>query len=283
MGSVIIAPKPIIMSKFAQTNPLGVNDPPMAFDFNTDGKSINLSGFTNIEKGYISENVFLGEYGDPKVHEVTTRAQLLKRQENLADQVQKGETTWEEHKDVFKGYNRCVVLLNSGKLSEVFVKSIQPTKDDLEKGGDGEGDTITKSLIDGYREKITFNKTGKEIKEKLQGIKTDIGTKIAEHAAKAENLKITIGFEPEETVSQWRSNCDKVDATMHKVYPYEKCQSAPSYEDSDSSSNCRQYNDCVYKLIDLKCDMVEADFYINNLEDKKSYNLSAREAMKLGF
>jgi len=252
-------------------------------DFESPTRGINLGSFTNIG---ISEREFSNRYGKG-THSVLTTAQmaeLIYKSQELTD-IEKADLASEELLKV----ERVLVDLEKGGQSLVFCIEI-PKANEIEKAG---GDDLQKAVLDTYQSKLEFKKKGKDIKDKLATVKTNINTRIAQMSIALAALQVAIGEDPSEIAQNWyyRGN-DQSNIGVYLTYPNEMCY----YNDRDGLSGsmggnftkdqcvqCREYNDAVYNIISLKCDLAECDMYINNLEDGDTYTLSGDQMRTLGY
>ncbi len=269
-------------------------------DFIGGGGNLNLEGMANLEKGYISERAFTELYAKSGKYELFAKAALIEKANSMADDIEKGEGVTEGHID-FSKVKRMVIRREDHTDSEIFVleKAVEATSDNIEKAEDGT--PIEKSLMGYGKNNLTFKKTGKEIKDKLAGVKSKLTTKIAEYVAKMAVLKGEIGIEPTQEMNkyEYQGKEDKVGKMMR--YPYEMeyyndksmahnmmttdtvNYSSKGATSKDMATKVREYNDLAYSTIRCKLDEIEADLYITNLDDKKSFELTADQAMKLDF
>lgn len=256
-------------------------------DFKNPTRGINLNSFTNIG---ISEKDFVKKYGNGKYAILTKgeMAQLITASNKFSDEIQKGEDGLTVDTVLLKT-EQVLVELEKGGQSLVFCIE-KPPVDTISKAEDN---NIEKAVMGYDTGKIQFKKTGKEIKEKLATIKTNIATKLTEVAVQLATLQVAIGFEPTEMANEWwyRGNY-KAKVGEYLVYPDDKCYfSTGDYNYGSVNGNltketcdqCRQYNRAISNVIDLKCDSAECDTFIDNLVDTETYTLSADQLVRIGF
>lgn len=271
-------------------NVLGLND------FIGGGKSINLDIFTDIEKAisveefqekYKGHSIFTKEKVVEFVKDVRSRAnELNKAVLSSVDVIEKANTE-------FKKLQRVDVMTKNG-ITSVFV---MPADDSIEKG-------ILSDAI-GYpsdKNNLSFDKTGKEIKEKLQPFLTIINNKILETRSEMAKCLEECGILPTQGWDEWDrppQGCEE-----YKKYPYSMCyydgdrnkgtmgvaenavqevKVATSASSQKQADACKKYNSCVSKICDMTKDKIHAESLLRNLEDKKSYTLSLAQIASLGF
>lgn len=164
-----------------------------------------------------------------------------------------------------------------GKLKGIIKKS--DIIDVLEKG------EISDCIASGYgagSQPVTFEKTGKEIKDKIPEIKNSLSASIASIEGQLGALLVQIGKEPENVSSR------KYDKTPpYKRYDYTLCE--PVYcngqyaEKTEENTLCNKYNTLVYLWQDIKDDYDSICVMENNLTDTKKYTLSVSQLIALNF
>ena len=151
------------------------------------------------------------------------------------------------------------------------------------------------SLIGGISDfKIT--KKGSEIKAAIKSQQSNIEAKKVGLLSDMSVLKKQIGVEPTQDFcnnhSYMTEDLDLTNVDLPKEYGYsnEKVEdgnsSMPIYNSVDNDVNKSlksQYDSKLYSYVDMLREERKMNTVINNIDDKKSYNLNARLASKLGF
>lgn len=152
----------------------------------------------------------------------------------------------------------------------------------------------------GANDDIKFQKTGKEIKDKLIAIKTmEEGLKERAFEAMVQH-KQNVGIEPEGRmyVPYRVEKISHLLGELPKRYSWEQLrgensdisaigsiagiQQTPVMD--DQKRKCAQeYNDCLEKYIEYLASTKEAETLINNLKDEENYTLKADQLTALGF
>lgn len=277
-------------------------------DFQTGKGRLNIDGFTNISKGMSMDDFKVAFDLNGEYHIMTNdaamryAADLKKAQKADLQKADGAGHTIEEvnaHLSLFKPIN----VIEKGNLCRFWVAV--KTKEEIgviEKANENE---FKKSLVNNdlqkgeiadafqWNEQFHFEKTGKEIKEKLTSLKPVItnqknATVIALVAAKKAIDLVPDRPSPE---YMYRGFSSKIDNLL--MYDYKYCRyddkSPTDFETGsftnteESAKSCRAYNDLVRKYVDICVDLEYIDLYVNNMEEKKKYTLSPTQAKSLGF
>lgn len=147
----------------------------------------------------------------------------------------------------------------------------------------------------GYgQDKITFPKTGKEIKDKLSTTKEKCSQEVNKLQMEYSLLKDKINEEPTEEISEYYFNGTKDKfSSIPKVFEYKylnKIQdssmdlnlSTPT-QSEDISKLKDKYNSLVHKYIKEQAEVYLIETLIENLTDTLSYNLTLNQLTTLGF
>ena len=145
-----------------------------------------------------------------------------------------------------------------------------------------------------------FEKTGKEIKEKLTIFKTLVEAKMKTQTDRIEAIIKEVGEDPT-MKNDYYFGGDEAISCPYKRYEYDKCyyneknignsevtykttegegKSSPSKEKAEL---CQEHNDLVWKYCHCLEDLMQVKTLSNVLEDKTKYKLSLRDLTKLGF
>lgn len=151
-----------------------------------------------------------------------------------------------------------------------------------------------------------FNKTGKEIKEKLEGIRTTQAIEVNRcvHALQALQVKIGVvplglldGYEVGKyrhvlkwvpmkyTWEQRRSSNEATASDANTIVSSEEVKSEiPSNSvPSDKEGEASEYNKVANKVGKLMVTMLHISALMNNLKDKSSYKMQVPQLTMLGF
>lgn len=273
-------------------------------DFN---KGINKGIFTNIEKG-MSPKQFKQSYPDAQF-DVFEKGIV----ENYIKDVYK-KTGGEIIKG---GFNDTPKVAKSLALMKAQVKSLHNVKVEFAEGikdfyvmlksKDVQGDkkdTLQKGIIadnlhyGGSKNSIEFEKTGKEIKDKVSTVKVLEQAKILDLEKRMSEMQSEFKNLPTETPYKYGTakgiSCPYKTFNWNLTY-FEPGQSSNmSYENADGSyTNVvasqesadfhREWNRCVEEWMDCHTEIKAIELYENNLEDNKKYKLSATQMLFFNF
>lgn len=276
-------------------------------DFNN---RLNLNFFTNLEKGiteeqlqkaYPSEHYLVFER--PSVEKwinnvyASTGGEIRKGGFNDTPEVEDKLMDMKEKIDLMKSIQvqgdgdlgiRTVYVLEKALVSE--------EQDLLQKSKDSE-DTLEKGKVDdmvNYSDlKITFKKTGAEIKEKLESLEAIERAKLNEIQVKMEVLANTLEHKP--TEKYYNSDTDDMPLSYKYEMTYAENKDISSNNvlavsddtqaclTSDQCAGYRQWNDLCYNYRDVQRELKTIELLEDNLEDDSVFELSARQMFTLGF
>lgn len=228
------------------------------------GNKLNLAGFTNLN---------------------APKAELKKANNNDLEKGEKDEISNKMPPELKKVFEEA---------KKTIQQQLQNRKSDVQKSFEGHDD-IHKSHL-GYMlgsDNLKVSKKGKEIKEKLEKVLSDEKDQKTTLSTECTSLKEKIGTEP---------TCDVDDYTFQglknriavapKVYEWNECYSnvqiSETSPDSDKLINdvCtlkRKYNQCVREFIESSAEIIQIQTMIDNMDEKKSYDLTVKQASVLGF
>lgn len=166
--------------------------------------------------------------------------------------------------------------------------------------GEYDHDSIQKSHITemfGYQNNLNIDKTGVEIKEALKKVRNKEENEKNTYHATATTLLASLGCEPTEEIDNWViDGYEDIIGSTPKLFPWREtyCESVSemgqvlqtSQGDTNQKDVCKQkddYNRCIRKYIDAIKEIAQIDTMINNLDDKKKYQLTIKQATILGF
>lgn len=262
------------------------------------GKRLNMEFFTNINKA-LSESEFQKSYPSDKfdVFEKgivenwikdtyeSTGGEIIKGGFNDLPEVHQVLSNMKEQVSLLKG---VLVEDIQGNSKEVFVleKSKQENDESIEKAKDSEIEkgAISDTLYYGDKSLI-FSKTGSDIKSQLGKVKEKETLNLADLKTKMNSILEKLPFAPTEK----NSDCDIQSFKWELTYSKDNSNSV-SFNDmeqgtvtSEQSELCRQYNDMVWSYRECKKELDSINLLEQNLDDKKSYELSARQMLAFGF
>lgn len=199
-----------------------------------------------------------------------------------------------------KGHDRHVNKFDShmsDSKKKEEKKEIKKAEDnDLEKG-------VVADAFD-YSSKIQFFKTGKQIKDKITGAIDTLNKVRDQIVLDLNNLSDSIAFVPTEKPSPWRIEKFKNKIIIpYKTYNWNQtyfsgdgmnsnatavlgdtsglsCSPASSKEEA---GDCNKWNRLVYDYIDNLIEIEMLTVFQNNLDDKKSYELTLNQLLALQF
>lgn len=283
---------------------------------------LNPEAFSNLPKKVISKAEFQLEYlqkGVPIITGANVKQFILDAQEKLQKAKEEDETI--NLNDLEKGIVDQLSNLEEIHIQKsdietmVFYTIKQPTPDaDLEKGeGKNDKDSLEKSdvsrTLTGYyggKDEVTFQKTGKEIAEKVTAKIALLDAAITPLETKAADLITAVGVKPTESVPDYYyGNMTHLKAQKSlSRYPYSFCyfnaekgngkvevyESEPGLDEEikrasskEMADACGQYNNAVEQLASMYCDKEALEFWKRNIEDNKKYMLNAQMCFLLGF
>jgi len=164
------------------------------------------------------------------------------------------------------------------------IDSDDEDSDSIEKGVIH--DTVNYGNLD-----LSFAKTGAEIKDKLQGV-------VQEETAKLNALQIKLNAAEANQVYVPTENGYGSEDMTYKTYRWDMtympddCHGSKTVKLSDTETGTltqeccnehREWNDLVYKFRDCKKELDTVNLLLRNLDDKKSYKLTARQMLDFGF
>jgi len=158
-------------------------------------------------------------------------------------------------------------------------------------------DKINKSISDNIAsDNICFQKTGKQIKEKLEIKKEQLEQTKQINLSNLISIKNKINIEPTCYISNWQLRGVNIPKeTLPKEYATELIFTG--YKDTNEIINIRQtntvseedrnsmqeYNNILPEYINIIVECVYIKSLINNLEDNKKYTLTTQQLVNLDF
>lgn len=277
-----------------------------------EGSRLNKSFFTNINKG-VSEEALNAAYPTDKYDHfekgiiesfikdtyAATGGEIVKGGFNDTEDVSKVLENMKSQVSLLKG---IIVEGQDGEVKEIFVMPKQEVTivsetdkaiDTLEKGKDS--DQLEKGKIEDalyYGDvKITFSKTGKQIKEKLAAIKNAENLKLEDLKKSLDDMEDTLCYKPTEKPYNEKDDIFYKTFKWDMTYPQDSCNNnVIQFNETQSGSltveDCdlnRKWNDCVYSYRDTKREIDAINLLEENLEDGKKYELNARQMLNFGF
>lgn len=162
----------------------------------------------------------------------------------------------------------------------------------------GENDVIEKSVVDSlsYNQDIKIEKTGKEIKESLTPVRSNVENEKNQHYQNMMMYKKEAGIEPEENSNYYYDEISKrIDSP--KMYSYnqrygkgdlkENVITYPKVEPETVTKEqiglMDKYNNCARQYVKCMADLITIDTLTKNLSDNKKIALTVQQASALGF
>lgn len=274
---------------------------------NFEGR-LNLSGFTNIEKGYSSEE-FNRTFTPDKYRvfeESNVKEFINKINKAVGGEITKGGfNDTDETKAIIEKAKADLGTLRQirvndgpGMMKHVYVQEIVDEVSKAEEG-DLEKSHVTDAFAYGTN-KITFKKKGKEIKEKMAAEKARIERENEDIEKEIDECMENFVTNPTETPHLWGAR-ERV-KNPYKIFNWNQtyystpengmnavscagadgidCQPCGSPEEAECNN---KYNSLVYKWIDNCAEICTLELYENNIEDGKSYELTAEQMLSLKF
>lgn len=265
---------------------------------------LNMSIFTNIEKSITVEQ-FTSRYPSEKflTFEKANVDEFIRSiYETTGGEIKKGGfNDTKEVEAIFAKAKTDLAKLKPIKVSEdgeirtVFVLQ-KGTEDTLQKGevNDLEKGKIVEAFE--YSDKICFKKTGEEIKAKLLFVKEDIESKCEEKVEEIMEAMKSLPNLPTKNpnsygygemvkcpykVFDWAQTYCDVHGSAMEGENGEEAFARPSTPAEAKMNSV--YNSLVYSWLDNAAEVKAIEMYENNLVDKSTYELSARQMIALKF
>lgn len=270
------------------------------------GTRLNLNCFTNLQKG-ITQKEFAEQYCNGKF-DIFTEKQVGQFYKAVADDLQKGVTDV----DGLKFANNELATLQQVKLTNgdngeyisVYVRPRQistektleksvgnidtdltKTKDELEKG------VVTDSFNSYGANKLSFSKTGKEIKTQISTVLIPALT--AQKAALSAQLLLVAkncgDNEPDQPLSSYHYRGFAAVLPKMMTYSYSCCEQPWDNTTNsraaltDEMKSCNQYNELVYQIISTAADIEYCGMLSRNLSDAGKFELTPEQVLGLQF
>jgi hypothetical protein len=184
-----------------------------------------------------------------------------------------------EHKSKIK--NQILSSYNNIEVPNRFSKSEAESLNDMIQKGE-----IADALASGYgagSQPMMFQKTGKEIKEKVPAIIASLEAQKITIEAQLTALQTAAGIAPTR-----ESNRRYAKNVPYLRYEYSLCE--PEYlgnsqyaPKTDSMDICNKYNALVYVYTDILDDIDAINIISANVKDDKKYDLSVSQLIAMNF
>ena len=254
-----------------------------------ESNRLNLSGFINLNKA-ISYNNFVEKYVNSGEYEIYTEKSIGEFKKAFSNELVKGQYGADELKMTQKELSKLeIVEFQSGDTTVgVFVKSLK--KEEEETGEELEKGMVTESFGSYSNNKLSFNKTGKQIKEQITTILLPLleAQKIQLETELVSTAK-DIEAEPDSTVSDYAYRGFSKVLPKVSRYSWEMCEnrwdemSRTTPPITDEQKAMRIYNDIAEKIVSTMADIQYAALLSRNVDDKKSYELTSDQVLALQF
>lgn len=185
--------------------------------------------------------------------------------------------------------------------------------EEIEKGEGNEEEEVEKSdilnAVSSYGNPIKFFKTGKEIKEKLKGVRSEKEAALSQAKKSADEILEDCGIAPSAPVPTYWTGELKLDVgykmyDWNQTYYNEKTSNgvggfytsslSPAQQkekekkdnspETEAQAECRRnYNNQVRIIAEVMTDIKAIDILDENLKDGSSYQLDPRQIMAFGF
>lgn len=274
---------------------------------NFEGR-LNLSGFTNIEKGYTSAEFNQNFTSDKfRVFEESSVKEFIANiNKAVGGQITKGgfndtpaiNELIEKAKSDLSSLRQVRINDGEGKIRNVYVGVVV---DEVNKGveNDLEKSHVTNAFAYGSNS-FTFKKKGSDIKSKIAECRTEIAAENEVIEGKIEECEKNFTCHPTEKpymygarervksaykVFNWNqtyySNQDNgMNAVSAEGSGGVDCQPCATPEEAD---NNREYNNLVDKWIDNCAEICTLEMYENNIDDSTNYELTPDQMLALKF
>lgn len=251
-------------------------------DFHKSGR-LNLESFTNLNSDHLEKSDFDNLYPASQNFILTEAAFQRLQKDVIQKSIESTGLNGIENAEKSLGDFSEIMVLN-----EFFEPVKMYVKPKLQKGH------VANALMLG--EGLALNKTGIEIKEHLEGICAKIKQKITAIQARCMILLEKVDCLPAEELPEWEyKGCEDKINTKY-IFSWEKCfynnnstfsnevvLTGEKAQSEEEATNCRNYNECVKKLLKCEVDCCYIEAMKQNLEDGKSYELSPEQVVALGF
>lgn len=206
----------------------------------------------------------------------------------------------ERRANILKGFTN--LKTPNFDIIEKSEESFEIENDDIEKGKDlkkaFDDDIIEKShIISAFKNNnnILVEKTGEEIKEKLEKVKIKESTEATENLKELKELLLEINIQPEEEASYWdvegiieKENLPKLYSWNQRGRDMESPKNSmdtpietPINVEKDIYKKMCDYNKYADKYFDNKREIALIETLISNLTDKDKYKLTISQLESL--
>jgi hypothetical protein len=244
-----------------------------------------------VERHTISLTAFREKF--EKSHTILTQESLENFLKDSIDILEKGGSIKSQTEQVSQ-FKR--ILVDTGeKVVPLFVRK---NEDFIEKSGEND---IEKALeFSSYDSQQMFEKTGLEIKTKLELLKVNLTTFIQDIISKMSVIRQVIGeVEPNEICGEYtygdypKGLISPVPLTRYDWYSYNRDNGGlegeyrKEQQETEESKTLRKnmylYNDLLSEFINSKKKQIDCDVFIRNMVDKEKYKISKSALIQLGF
>jgi hypothetical protein len=271
----------------------------------SEGNKLNLDVFTNLYKG-VTVDQFNQSYPEERFVRLNVE-QMDKFIRDAFDVITKAEgeqqvALKEEAQEILKGFDQVLVEIDGVDVPH-FVKAKEQKKP---------GEDIEKSHFDdlSYSPQLKIDKTGSEIKEALTKRLEKVEQERVKCLAEMTTQKAIAKIEPTEDLGGYWHNQFQDDLPKYKRFAWEKCTfrgisplganekvmldpydhnpeaavGPLTYaESAEQAEACKKYNDAVYQCFEYHKDKLNIDGLLRNLKDNKTYSITPKEAILIGF
>lgn len=264
---------------------------------NFNGK-LNTSMFTNIEKSLNSTELGLTyptskffHFEEKAIRAYAQEAVNASTSELVKAMGQDGDAILKKAEEEFKELKRVLIVDDKGEERTIFIKA----KTENEASNNIEKGAMSDALF--YDTKFSFKKTGKEIKEKMSAMCAKFEAQKTILSTKLDTMLDELPCVPTRTPSDYIFRGFAIDSD-YKLFEYNQCY---FYEKMESNSNamavgeiqpasnkedakiCNDWNSAVEKYFDTCVEIKSCETLEENLDDKKSYELTPRQLITFGF
>ena len=257
-------------------------------DYQESGR-LNLSGFIDLNKGVMSHNDFLNNIVKSGKYEIYSEKSIEEFKKAITNDLVKGEIGADELKSSQKDLQSLqhIRYKYDDVIVGVYVKDISKSvenTDDLEKG------MVTDSFGSYANNKLSFNKTGKEIKTQIVTILLPL-LEAQKIQLETELISIAKDITPEPDTFVGDYAYRGFSKVLPKVgrYSWDLCEnkwdemSRSTAPATDEQKAMRNYNDIAEKIVSTMADIQYSTLLSRNVEDSKKYELTSDQILALQF
>jgi hypothetical protein len=250
---------------------------------------LNLSGFINLNKSAISQEEFVEKYIKSGGYEIFSGKSISDFKKSISNDLVKGEIGADELRKCQNELStlKRVEVLN-GDVIVMYVREI--SKGAVDSDNNIEKGMIVESFGSYSNNKLSFNKTGKQIKDQIDTILLPLlDAQLLQLNTELISISKDITIQPDDFISEYEyRGFAKV---LPKVARYSYKQTENEYDRSmnrcepqtEEQLACSKYNHISSQIVSTMSDIQYSKLLSKNLEDNKKYELTTDQILALQF